>query len=220
MNGYFVAATGTGVGKTYVTCSILRAMKAQGREVSALKPVISGFDAGDADDSDTGLILTAMGRGIDAQNIARVSPWRFRAALSPDMAAAREGLRVGLDEVAGFCASGLRGTNAPVLIEGAGGLMSPLGADFTNLDLAAALRMRVVLVAGSYLGTISHTLTACEALKARGMDAWAIVMSDTRDGVVPLEETAATIGRFVKAPIDCVARGAEVSSALVERIRA
>ena len=105
MNGYFVTATGTGVGKTYVTCSILRAMKAQGREVSALKPVISGFDVGGASSSDTGLILTAMGRGLDAQNIARVSPWRFRAALSPDMAAAREGLRVGLDEVAVFCAA-------------------------------------------------------------------------------------------------------------------
>lgn len=79
MTAYFVTGTGTGVGKTFTTCALLHA--AHGR-MKGYKPVISGFGVGDCD---TTHIIEAQGSGT----IEEISPWRFAAPLSPDMAAAR-----------------------------------------------------------------------------------------------------------------------------------
>lgn len=216
MSGYFVTATGTSMGKTYLTCGVIGALRQRGLPVDAIKPVVSGFERERARESDSGLILTALGLSIDEARLDRVSPWRFRAALSPDMAAAREGRSVPLSTVATFCARTLEAAEGVCLIEGAGGIMSPLGRDFTNLDLIAGLDARVVLVAGTYLGTISHTLTACEALAARGREPWAIVLSASEDAPVTANETAASMGRFVHAPIYLMPRDGGAPEDLVE----
>lgn len=216
MSGYFITATGTGVGKTYLTCGVIEALMRRAIVVDAVKPVISGFAHDAARESDSGLILNALGRRIDEAALDDVSPWRFRAALSPDMAAAREARLVPAGAVGAFCARALENAQGVCLIEGAGGLMSPLGHDFTNLDLLALLDVRVVLVAGTYLGTISHTLTACAALAARGREPWAIVLSQSEDDPVTPNETAASLGRFVDAPIYLMPRGFGAPDDLVE----
>jgi dethiobiotin synthetase len=216
VSGYFITATGTGLGKTYLTCGVVDALTRRDFAVDAVKPVISGFMREAAAESDSGLILQALGRSIDDAALDGVSPWRFRAALSPDMAAERENAVVPAGAVGAFCARVLENADGVCLIEGAGGLMSPLGRDFTNLDLLALLDVRVVLVAGTYLGTISHTLTACAALAARGREPWAIVLSQSVDDPVTPSETAASMGRFIDAPIYLMPRGGGVPDDLVE----
>jgi dethiobiotin synthetase len=216
MTAYFITSTGTGLGKTYLTCGLIEALKRRDIAVDAVKPVISGFEWEGADDSDTGLILCALGLPVDEPRIKEISPWRFRAALSPDMAAQREGLSVDRHALVEFCRSAMEMDDGLCLIEGAGGVMAPIGADYTNLDLIGALDVRIVLVAGTYLGTISHTLTACEALAARGREPWAIVLSESEDSPVAPGETAQSIGRFVDAPIYLLPRGSAVPDDLVE----
>jgi dethiobiotin synthetase len=95
MRSYFVTATGTDIGKTYITAGILRAARAAGRPVSAIKPVLSGYSPEFAAGSDPAVLLAAMGKRVTQHNIAAISPWRFTAPLSPDMAAARENRRAG-----------------------------------------------------------------------------------------------------------------------------
>src|SRR5262249_60793205 len=90
MPGVFATAAGPGVGKTFVAAGLIRHFRKAGRAVDAIKPVISGFDGGE--DSDPARLLAALGRCATAEEIARLSPWRFRAPLSPDMAA-RQGPR-------------------------------------------------------------------------------------------------------------------------------
>jgi len=216
MTAYFVTSTGTSVGKTYLTCGVIEALRRRDITVDAVKPVISGFEPEAAEDSDTGLILRALGLPIDEPRIKEISPWRFRAALSPDMAAAREGKSVALDELVDFCRSAMEIEDGLCLIEGAGGIMAPIGRAYTNLDLMSALDVRIVLVAGTYLGTISHTLTACEALSARGREPWAIVLSESEDSPVAPGETAQSIGRFVSAPIYLLPRGSPAPEDLVD----
>ncbi len=216
MTAFFITSTGTGLGKTYLTCGLIDALRRRDVVVDAVKPVISGFAWETADDSDTGLILSALGLPVDEPRIREISPWRFRAALSPDMAAQREGLSVDRRELVDFCRTAMEMDDGLCLIEGAGGLMAPIGADHTNLDLIAALDVRIVLVAGTYLGTISHTLTACEALSARGREPWAIVLSESDDSPVAPGETAHSIGRFVDAPIYILPRGSPVPDDLVD----
>ncbi len=196
MKALFVTATGTDMGKTYVTAGILRALRERGLAAGAIKPVMSGYDPALPWDSDAAILLAAMGKKVTADTIAAIAPWRYAAPLSPDMAAAREGRVLSLRDVLKFCRAAIRAAPGIVLVEGVGGAMAPLGAAFTVRDWIANQKLPVLLVTGSYLGAISHTLTAAEALLRRGEIA-AIVMSESATSPAPPEETAAAITRFL-----------------------
>jgi dethiobiotin synthetase len=204
MSAIFVTATGTDIGKTFVTCGLIRALQARGRKVAALKPIASGFAPAGAEVSDSGLLLSALVRPVTPETIAEVSPWRFAAPLSPDLAAAREGRVIDFAAVAGFCRDAIATRDGALLIEGVGGVMSPLDARHTVLDWMAALDIPLVLVAGSYLGTISHTLTALDVLRRRGLDVASLVVSESAISTVPLDETRDAVARFAPG-LDVVA---------------
>ena len=201
MTAIFITATGTDVGKTFVATSLIRYFRQMGRIVDAIKPVVSGFDPAQAAASDTGLLLQALGLPITAEDIERISPWRFRAPLSPNMAAEREGRAIDVDALITFCQSAVEQREDILLIEGVGGVMVPLDGERTILDVMMALQLPLVLVAGSYLGTISHTLTALDALYRRGVQVLAIVVSESPGSTVPLDETVAAIARFAEPVI-------------------
>lgn len=219
MRPWFVSATGTDLGKTYILGALLRALRARGAGVHVLKPVLSGFAADDLAGTDSGRLLAAAGQAVTPETVARITPWRFVPPLSPDMAAARAGVTIGLGDVTSFCRQSMV-PGAHPFVEGAGGIMSPLGTDFLNIDLVQALEARVLLVAGGYLGTISHTLTALAALDQRGLRPGAVVLSGFQAGPVPLDETRASIIKHTDVPVFCVARGADVPDALVDLVMA
>src|ERR1700742_1699063 len=102
MTAFFVTATGTDIGKTYVASGLIRHWRAAGHTVDALKPVASGFDPAAAGESDTSVLLMALGRPVGPAEIDGVSPWRFAAPLSPDMAAERESRNIDFDAVVKF----------------------------------------------------------------------------------------------------------------------
>lgn len=196
----FVAGSGTDIGKTYVTASLVRALRTAGRRVRVCKPLASGLPA-PADPafaaSDPALLLAAAGLAPTPAALDACSPWRFAAPLSPDMAAAAEGRGVSLAEVVDWTRTVLAESGHDhLLVEGVGGVMSPLTQDATGLDLALALRLPVLLVCGSYLGAISHALTAVEALRGRGLEIAALVVNETAGSSVPLHATAEALGRF------------------------
>jgi dethiobiotin synthetase len=196
MSAYFITATGTDIGKTFVARGLIGALRAGRREVAALKPVVSGFDPAEAAGSDSGLLLAALGRPVTPQTIAKISPWRFAAPLAPDMAAARERRDLDIRELIRFCHAAIAAEPGVLLIEGAGGLMSPVNAGHIMLDWMVALGLPVILVAGSYLGTISHTLTALDVLARRSLKVVALVVSETPGSSVRLDETCDTLARF------------------------
>jgi dethiobiotin synthetase len=197
----FITGTGTDVGKTFVGASLIRHLRQMGRSVDAIKPVVSGFDPGQPDTSDPGILLQALGFPVTLQNIERISPWRFRAAISPDLAARREGRRIDVDDVVAYCKSAIEDRREILLVEGVGGIMVPLDEQRTILDVMMALQLPLILVVGSYLGTISHTLTALDALFRRDMAVLAIIVSETPGSPVPLDETVAAIARFAEPVI-------------------
>jgi dethiobiotin synthetase len=194
----FITATGTDVGKTFVAASLIGHFREMGRTVEAIKPVVSGFDPAQAASSDPGVLLRALGAPLTPESIERISPWRFRAPLSPDLAAEREGRSIDVDEVIAFCQSAVGQRQDMLLIEGIGGIMVPLDGERTVLDVMMALRLPLILVTGSYLGTISHTLTALDSLFRRDMNVLAVIVSETPGSTVPLEDTVAEIARFAE----------------------
>jgi dethiobiotin synthetase len=210
----FVTATGTDVGKTFVVCGLARELLARGLKLRVLKPVATGFDARAVEQSDSGRLLRAQGLPPDAANLDATTPWRFAAPLSPDMAARRENRSLSFAELVAFCKE--RHDVDLTLIEGIGGVMVPLDAKHTVLDWIERLKAKVVLVAGSYLGTLSHTLTAVASLQTRGLDPVAIVISESREQPVPLEETAEAVRqRLRRVPIVALSRVAGGTSSPV-----
>jgi dethiobiotin synthetase len=192
----FVTATGTDIGKTFVTAGLIRHYRKAGRPVEAIKPVVSGFTAETAPASDPAVLLAALGRPISEDEIDRMAPWRFKAPLSPDMAARQEGRSIIFDEVVEFSRCAIAGRRGVLLIEGIGGVMVPLDDRRTVLDWMSLLRIPVVLVTGTYVGTISHSLTALEVLARRNLDIAAVVISESAGSAASLADTLTALHQF------------------------
>ncbi|MCW2316843.1 dethiobiotin synthetase [Rhodoblastus acidophilus] len=215
MRRYFITSTGTGVGKTFTTCALIRQARGLGKRVVATKPLISGFDKTKIEESDTGAILAALGEPPSDETVARVSPWRFSAPLAPNMAAAAEGTAVDCGGLFAHSRAFLAHHADVALIEGVGGVMVPLDARTTVLDWIAACAIPAILVVGDYLGTISHTLTALEVLKMRGVPVAAVVISAGGGAEVPFAATrddlAARVAPIPVLPLPRGATGAELA---------
>jgi dethiobiotin synthetase len=203
MTAVFITATGTDIGKTFVTAGLIRHIRGAGGAVAAIKPIVSGFDPGAWQGSDPAILLAALGRPVALEEVERISPWRFKAPLSPHMAGKREGRLIVFQDVVEFCRRSMAGNRGVLLIEGVGGIMVPFDDRRTVLDLMSVLRIPAILVAGSYVGTISHTLSALEVMARRNLDIAAVVVSESEGSAASLEETIATVERFADA-IDVV----------------
>ncbi|MCM2288680.1 MAG: dethiobiotin synthase [Sulfuritalea sp.] len=209
MGANFITGTGTDIGKTWLACALLRHWRAEGRRVAAFKPVLSGFDPQHAAASDAGALLAALGREATSAELDAIAPWRFAAPLSPDMAAALEGRRIDFAELVAFTRRSVGASSSISLVEGVGGVMVPIDQRHTVRDWIAASGLPCVLVSGSYLGSLSHALTALEALARVGAGVTAIAVNETPGSTVTLESTLESLTRHVSGiPVLSIARKA------------
>ena len=181
--GWFVTGTDTGVGKTHVTALLLAALRQAGVDAVPMKPVQTGClrRGGVLVAPDLEIALAAAGLTPTPAEKRWMCPARFRTPCSPHLAAARDGKRIRVrDLVAAY--RHLAARHASVVVEGAGGIMAPLNARETMLDLMRALRLPVVLVARTGLGTINHTLLSLAALRAAGLPLAGVVLNATQRG--------------------------------------
>ncbi len=177
MQTLFVTGTDTGVGKTWVSCLIIRRLRENGVRVGAYKPVCSGASAdssGRLTWNDVESLRLACGTGPPVE---LVCPQRFSAPVAPNVAAHLQGtsvddrlLSTGLDE--------WRSRADWLVVEGAGGAYCPLSDVRTVLDLAADLNGPVVVVAANRLGVISHTRLTVTALRSAGLSVAAVILND------------------------------------------
>lgn len=202
MNSFFVTATGTDIGKTFCTVGLLRAYP----RLRAIKPLLSGYEP--THDSDSSQILAAMGQDVNAVNIAAITPWRYKAPLSPDMAARREGQVIDYAGLLKFCRTALAHAPHGLLIEGAGGAGVPLTETKLTADWIKDLGLPVLLVSGTYLGSISHCVTTAEFLLKRNIPIHAILLNETIGAPVPTHETQAALARYLPCPIRPIQRHA------------
>ena len=201
MRSFFVTSSGTDVGKSHMMATLCWQLKQSGKKVTALKPIMSGYN----DEflvSDAATILTSCGLTPTAALIETISPWRYKAPLAPNMAAAAEGRpQPQLADVASFCRDHSALANDVLLVEGVGGVMVPMNDEHTMLDLMQNLAWPAIIVVGSYLGTISHTLTAIEVLKNRGITIHALVVNQSPNSDVRIEDTVSTFEKFIPESI-------------------
>jgi dethiobiotin synthetase len=175
--GLFVVGTDTGVGKTCVASAIARSLAAEGRRVGVLKPVATGVPEGEGRGEDAARLIAAVGGPIPPD---RVTPITFAEPLAPAVAARRRGARLEQAEIDRAVDEALTWWLARadlMVIEGAGGLLTPLAEGTTVADLAIRLDYPLVVVARRGLGTLNQTLLTVEAARSRGLRIAGVVLN-------------------------------------------
>jgi dethiobiotin synthetase len=150
----FVTGTDTGAGKTVLTALLVQFLRERGVKAAALKPICSGGRA------DARALRAAMDGAL---SLDEINPWHFRAPVAPLLAARREQKRVHLSEVLARIRAMQKRFDV-LLIEGAGGLLSPLGENFNSRDLIVALGATPIIAAQNKLGSVNHVLLTLAAL--------------------------------------------------------
>ncbi|MFM0481089.1 dethiobiotin synthase [Paraburkholderia strydomiana] len=163
----FVTGTDTEIGKTFVSCALLRGFAREGLQAAAMKPIAAGAfelngelhneDADQLDAASTVLLPPATR-----------TPYLLKEPAAPHIAAALENVALDIDHIVACHAQALTRADV-VVVEGVGGFRVPLTATHDTADLAVALKLPVVLVVGMRLGCISHALLTAEAIAARGL---------------------------------------------------
>jgi dethiobiotin synthetase len=150
----FITGTDTGIGKTFVAVRLVKQLRASGINAAGLKPICSGgrSDARQAFDAMNG-----------ALSLDEINPWHFKAAIAPLLAARQERKKVKLLDVTSHVRAMQKRFNV-LIMEGAGGLLSPLGENFDSRDLIVALHAVPVIAAPNRLGVVNHILLTLEAL--------------------------------------------------------
>ena len=154
-NILFITGTDTGVGKTVLTSLLVAHLAAAGRHVFAMKPFCSGGL------QDAEILYEAQKRRLP---ISQISPFHFEPAMAPLLAARQCGRIIHFLDVLEKITT-LANRCEQLLVEGAGGLLSPLGEKYSAVELIASLQCPVVVVAANRLGTVNHVLLTLAALR-------------------------------------------------------
>ncbi|TMK97894.1 MAG: dethiobiotin synthase [Actinobacteria bacterium] len=232
VRGLFVTATDTGVGKTVLSAALSAALIEAGESVRAHKPVVTGLDeqppgaaicgsrssASDGDarvaerqtwPADHELLGAITGAAPD-----EVAPQRYRAAAAPHLAAQLAGERIDADELLAAAADAearASGAAQTLIVEGVGGLLTPLAERFTVRDLARSLGLPLLVAARPGLGTINHTLLTLQAARASGLVVRAVVLTpwpaqagalelSNRDTITRLGDVEVALLRHIAGP--------------------
>ncbi len=199
MKNIFITSTGTDIGKTYLTSLLINKLKLEGKKVSAIKPIITGIDENNFLLSDSAVLLKAMSMLVNLNEIKKISPWIYRTPSSPYQAAEKEKKKLDYYKVVSWCNKKIQLNQTDkgfLFIEGIGGIMVPLVRKKTVINLVKSLSCPVILVVGSYLGSISHTLSAIYNLKKEGINIINVVVNESFDSSISIEDTVSIISDF------------------------
>lgn len=173
--GYFITASDTGVGKTWIACQIVHQLHTQQASVKVRKPVESGCKIIDGSlfPSDGNALFEANHK---TESLDIVTPYRFQAALAPDRAARMQNHPLTLDQLHQACLQQVT-VDDTLLVEGAGGFYSPLCQDGLNSDLAKMLGLKIIIVCADRLGAINQALLTIAAVKQEGLEIQALILN-------------------------------------------
>lgn len=173
--GIFITGTDTGVGKTYITIGLLRALQNMGFNVCPMKPVETGCGTfnGRLVPEDALKLVCA----VEADEpLKLINPYRFKQPLSPAVAAELEGAVIRKQDIISAYKQ-LSKKYDITIVEGAGGIMVPVYRKYLFLDLIKDLNLPVIIVARSVLGTINHTLLTIEAARSKGLRILGVIIN-------------------------------------------
>ena len=213
-----VTGTDTGVGKTVIAAALVTALRTRGVRAIGFKPVETGITADE--DSDSEVLARASGeRIVIAQPLLRLPE-----PLAPAVAAERAGVELDPDAIEARIRD-LRREGYTVVVEGAGGVMVPLGWGFTVLDIAQSCDLDAIVVARAGLGTLNHVALTVMVLRSREIPIRGIVLNGRSDSPDLAESTnPAALSRMlhglrvVEVPRVLTGNGVQSAAQIVSRL--
>ena len=213
-----ITGTDTGVGKTWLGCALSRELVRSGRRVVAIKPLETGCPRAPSTEEDGVRLARATGQSAPAHALMR-----FHDPVAPPEAADREGRDIDYAELLSLVRTYSEGHDV-TLVEGAGGLMSPLTWKHNALDLARDLGANVILVAPDKLGTVNHSVMSLKLLALSGLDLAGLVLVAPAQPDASTGSNAAAIARLSEGiRIALVPRSEDsraISESMQETVRA
>lgn len=203
MSDYFITGTDTGVGKTWVTLALMKALQDKGKVVVGMKPVASGCTKIDEDlhnDDAVKILQQSSKRPSQTLDYKTVNPYAFEQAVAPHIAAGLAGVKIDIEKIADDFYLLKEGADC-VLVEGIGGWCVPLGSEDMLADLVKRLDLQVILIIGLRLGCINHALSTVRAIQADGVNLCGWMTSQLDPDYAFLEETMMTLQARISAPL-------------------
>lgn len=193
---YFITGTDTGVGKTLVSCALLHALAAQGKQVAGFKPVAAGCDNDDYNE-DARLLRAAS--SIQA-TYGQTNPYCFPQAIAPHLAARHAGARIDFSRILASYRE-LAGQADEVIVEGVGGFCVPLNEKQDSADLAKELGLPVILVVGMRLGCLNHALLTLRVIADYQLECAGWVANVLDADMPALQENIEALRERIAAPL-------------------
>jgi dethiobiotin synthetase len=198
---FFLTGTDTGVGKTEAACILARAFRAAGLKTGVMKPVETGCPEGDGRLLPMDALRLKEASGTDAE-LDLINPYRFAPPLAPLTASELSGVTIDFEKIK-YCFEELSSSHDAMLVEGAGGLLTPVAGDKCMADLALDLGLPAVIVTANRLGTINHTLLTLRCAESMGIKVAGIILNNTEPpgGDLSRAHNRAAIERLSPAPL-------------------
>ncbi|MFT6372486.1 MAG: dethiobiotin synthetase [Gammaproteobacteria bacterium] len=199
--GYFITGSDTDVGKTYITCEIIRQLHQFNLILETRKPAESGCKL-----SESGELIPADGLKLQAANqhredIDRITPLKFKAALAPHRAAKLEDRQLSVNNLLNACS--LDDCNNTLIVEGAGGFFSPMADDGLNADLVTLLQLPTIIVINNKIGAVNQALLTVQAIENRGLAIAAIILNQVEKNTTPNMNNLEDLQSHCSHPIFC-----------------
>jgi dethiobiotin synthetase len=189
---YLVTGTDTGVGKTFLTCGLLRFSRSKGIDSVGMKPICTG------DHHDVRQLLAACG-SCEPEHL--INPVWYRTPVAPYSASIIEDRLIDLSSIRDAFER-LACGHSCVLVEGAGGIAVPILANYDFRDLARDLRLNVIIVAANRLGVLNHTRLTVEAVRAAGLKCSLIAMNSLQtDSDISQATNLSVLESLVEVPV-------------------
>ena len=196
----FVTGTDTGVGKTVVSACLAAALRSLGMRVGVMKPAESGCQR------HNGVLLAQDAQLLREMSdcsapLSDVNPYALEASLAPALAAEIEQVDIDLDHIQA-CFERIAAAHDVTIVEGAGGLLTPLWKQQTMRDLARDLRLPIIVVTRNILGAINHAALTAEAARNGGLTVLGTVLNNPVDDLDSAAKTnPAAMARWGGAPL-------------------
>jgi len=200
MKPLFVTATDTDIGKTYVCAGLAYALKKLGIDVGIMKPFACGVKQKIGFSSNDLTILTNAAMVDDAEDI--INPFFFPIPASPYTAAKNLGVKIDVEHVM-ECFRKLDEIHDIVLVEGIGGIMTPILKDYAIIDLIKDLMANTIIVTSSKIGTVNHTVLTCNMCKNMNIPIKGLIINNFDSTGYPISELERDLSALTDLPVLC-----------------
>jgi len=200
MKPLFITATDTDIGKTYVCAGLAHSLKKLDIDVGIMKPFACGVKQKTGFSSNDLTILSKAAMVNDAEEL--LNPFFFPIPASPYTAAKNFGVKIDIDYLM-KCFRKLDKIHDVMLVEGIGGIMTPILKDYAIIDLIKDLEANTIIVTSSKIGTINHTILTCNICKSMKIPVKGLIINNFDSIGYPISELERDLSALTNLPVLC-----------------